>query len=355
MNLDDIEAEEQAELERQRAANKRKKRLWFHRKEKEKPDILPEDEYKGTDLKGFFIKLRRYKLQILYINLIMLVVNFPVIFAVIGLSGLFKNDFMIPSSNLFAVMQGTFYSTGAVSPSSLIYFGLNGIMTESSAFTAMSYVMFGLSALTFLTFGIANVGTTYLMRNMIRGEHVFVIDDFKYAVKKNWKQGLIMGIIDLALLLLIPYNILYFRSNAQSFMFSVLYYLMIIFSIIYLVMRFYIYLQMVTFDLSIFKILKNSLIFVVLGIKRNLLAIIGVLLIAFLCWFVIFGFYGILISVGIVFILVYAYALGAFMCCYAAYYKMKEVMIDPYYDEDGNPYSEDETENSKGSESEEQP
>ena len=42
-------------------------------------------------------------------------------------------------------------------------------------------------------------------------------------------------------------------------------------------MRFYIYLMLVTFDLSTFKIYKNALIFTILGIKRNLMAVLGIL------------------------------------------------------------------------------
>ena len=50
-------------------------------------------------------------------------------------------------------------------------------------------------------------------------------------------------------------------------------------SILYFFMRFYIYLLLVTFDLSIRKILKNALIFTMLGIKRNLMGFLGVALI----------------------------------------------------------------------------
>ena len=38
---------------------------------------------------------------------------------------------------------------------------------------------------------------------------------------------------------------------------------------------------MVTFDLKIFKIIKNSLIFSLLGIKRNILAFLGIIILVF--------------------------------------------------------------------------
>ena len=40
---------------------------------------------------------------------------------------------------------------------------------------------------------------------------------------------------------------------------------------------------------------------------------------------------------GIVLPLVLTLSNGAFMSTYAAYYKIKEIMIDPYYNEDGTP------------------
>ena len=41
-------------------------------------------------------------------------------------------------------------------------------------------------------------------------------------------------------------------------------------------MRFYIYNLLITFDIKIFKLIKNSLIFSALGIGRNLLALFGI-------------------------------------------------------------------------------
>jgi uncharacterized membrane protein YesL len=46
--------------------------------------------------------------------------------------------------------------------------------------------------------------------------------------------------------------------------------------VLYLLMRPYIYMMLITFDMSLRKILKNALIFAVLGIKRNIMWIIGV-------------------------------------------------------------------------------
>ena len=75
-------------------------------------------------------------------------------------------------------------------------YGIFGVQAEVGYPTTWTYIMYGLSALVLFTFGFVNVGTTYIIRNMIKGEPIFMWDDFWYAIKRNWKQGLIMGIID---------------------------------------------------------------------------------------------------------------------------------------------------------------
>jgi len=41
-----------------------------------------------------------------------------------------------------------------------------------------------------------NAGVTYVLRNWARDEHSFVLSDFKDALKANWKQALVISVID---------------------------------------------------------------------------------------------------------------------------------------------------------------
>ena len=41
-----------------------------------------------------------------------------------------------------------------------------------------------------------NAGVTYVLRNWARDEHSFVLSDFKDALKANWKQALVISLID---------------------------------------------------------------------------------------------------------------------------------------------------------------
>ena len=136
---------------------------------------------------------------------------------------------------------------------------------------------------------------------------------------------MIFGIIDCVLCFMIAYNIIWYNANASVNTMMLLFLFMTWgMLVLYGMMRMYIYLMMITFDLSLPKLLKNAVFFAALGIKRNLLAVLGIV-----------------IMIALVYTLASFYlpffSSSALMGAYAAYPKIKEVMIDPYYDSDGNP------------------
>ena len=115
-----------------------------------------------------------------------------------------------------------------------------------------------------------------------------------------------------------------------------MFYLSLAMLILWFYMRFYMYLLLVTFDLSIPKILKNALIFSIIGFKRNFMATLGILVLLLLNYMV----FVYIQPLGIVLPLVLTLSNGAFMSTYAAYFKIKEIMIDPYADEPAAPTEE---------------
>ena len=99
--------------------------------------------------------------------------------------------------------------------------------------------------------------------------------------------------------------------------------------LVYFVMRFYIYLLTLTFDLKIWQIFKNALIFAFLGFKRNFLAFLGILVLIVLNVFIL----ALYVPIGIVLPLIITVGLCIFISIYAAWPKIKEIMIDPYLEE----------------------
>jgi hypothetical protein len=106
-------------------------------------------------------------------------------------------------------------------------------------------------------------------------------------------------------------------------------------AVLYFLMRLYIYLLLITFELSIRKVLKNALIFAVLGIKRNVMAILGlILLIAVqILLFFIFQMTPLGIALPLIVMLLYFLGVASFTCTYAAYPVIERYMIDPYVDQ----------------------
>lgn len=307
----------------------KKKRFKLFDSQREGKGITKEQANLPPNLKKFFILYRRDFSRLLSVNMLFVLGNFPVFFLLYALSGFASLDFATPALGIYPAFSGVLTHTG-ITPLNLVINGTIGAQVSASLYTPFAYVCFGLALLTFFTFGLVNVGTAYVLRNMVKGDPVFVWSDFWYAVKRNFKQGFFFGMVDLLILSLLPFNILHYSANT-GFWNGVLFWLTIIAGIIYLVMRRYIYIQMVTFELKILKILKNALILAILGFKRNVLAFLGILLLCTLT--ILCAYSGVLLSLAIALPLVILFSNGAYMTTYAAYFKIKEMMIDPYYSE----------------------
>ncbi len=292
----------------------------------EKGDVI--NVLEKPDIPNFFKLLGRKFNQLLSVNMFYIFGNFPVLFALFALAGYTSETVFAPGSGLFTALKGSMYFN--MSPVMASLNGIFGIQSEMTVPTVLTYVFYGLALLVLLTFGLVNVGTTYILRNIVRGEPIFMWSDFWYAIKRNLKQGIIFGIMDLFISFMLVYDLLFFRSNMGSnTMLMVFYFISFGMIFIYFFMRMYTYLMMITFDLNIFKLLKNSVFFAVLGIKRNIMCLIGSAVVIGIN-FLLFTW---LPPIGIILPFVITIALCAFISVYCAYPKIKEIMIDPYYKE----------------------
>ena len=304
---------------------KRKKFKLFDT-QREGKGVSKEEANLPPGLKKFFILYKRDFGRLLSVNILMVLGNFPLLFLIVALSGVLNLNFAAHTVQSFTVFSAIFTNEGFTAPL-LALGGIIGAPTLGAVNTATTYVFFAIGALVIFTFGLVNVGTTYLLRNMVMGEPVFVWSDFWYAIKRNLKQGFFFGILDVILLALIPVNVMILSQNSGFFQ-GVLFWLNLVIGLLYVMMRCYIYLQMITFDLSIYKILKNSLIFSFIGFKRLILAFLGNLVLILLV--VSLAYSGAMLALAIALPLTVLFSNCAYMTTYAAYYKIKEIMIDPY-------------------------
>ena len=275
-----------------------------------------------SGLKRFFITYKDNIGKLLSVNIIFVLGNFPLFFLIAVLSGYTRENAFLPASDLFQNLGGLFMIEDK-NPAQMTLYALEGLQNSVLVNTTLTYIFLGISVLFLFTFGLVNVGTAYVLRNLAKGEPVFVWSDFIYAIKRNWKQALPFGIIDGLINALLIFNV-YTTMSTPSFVTSMMFWGNIVLVLLYFFMRCYIYVQMVTFKLTVFKILKNSLIFAMIGLKRNVLALLGtVILIIFELGFI-FGVGGILLSLGVALPLMLMFSTMAYMKVFASYFKIKE-------------------------------
>lgn len=297
----------------------------FFNPSKDGKGVTKEPDDGKRDFIGFFKMYAHNISRILTLNAYMVFGNFPLFFGLFALGGYLNKHTSTPASQYFGPLHGAML-LGEPSTSINALFGVHGVQTDLSVNTPASLTLFALTALVIFTWGCVNVGTSYIMRNIVRREPVFMWYDFWYAIKKNLRQGIIVGILDIVFMGLIAYDVVFFYYNIGPFFNNVMFYFSLAIAIFYFLMRFYMYLLMVTFDLKIRQIIKNSLIFAFLGIKRNLLAIVGILAVIIMNYALFLMF----IPLGILLPFVLTVATCSFIAAYAAYPKIKQIMLDPY-------------------------
>ena len=290
---------------------------------------VPKDIDEPRNFKFFFKLLWRNLSRLMSINMLIVFSNFPIFFVLFALSGNVNTTSYSPVSSLFGPVYGALKISGETSPLVSALNSVYGLQVEISVPTTLTYVLYGLGFLTLFTFGLSMVGTTYIVRNIVRGEPIFFMHDFWQSIKRNWRQGLIFGILDIAILFLIFYDIIFFAANAGSYMTSVMFYGAVAIGIIYFVMRYYIYTMMVTFDLSLYKLLKNALIFTAVGLKRNIVGTLGIIALAMFSY----GLLMVFPPLGAVVPFIITIAIGQFIGIYTAWPKIYSIMIEPYEEE----------------------
>lgn len=144
--------------------------------------------------------------------------------------------------------------------------------------------MFALAVLLLWGSGPVSASYAYILRCFTREEHAWIMSDGRDKFKENFKQAIVVSIVDIVVLLL-GMNAVYFYftlySSTQSILWMLLCYVMVMLFIVYTMMHFYIYQLMVTFECSIVKLYKNAVIFALGKAPMNLLYIAITLLAVF--------------------------------------------------------------------------
>lgn len=137
--------------------------------------------------------------------------------------------------------------------------------------------------------GPASAFLSYEFKCMTNEEHIWVKEDFSEQFFENFKNGMIVSIIDIVVLILfLNAGIFYFLaySETQNLLYGVLFAVILMAALLYAMMHSFLYQLMATFDTKLSTIYKNAFILAVAKLPQNFcLMIIPVILTYFLFTF----------------------------------------------------------------------
>ncbi len=274
----------------------------------------------------FFSALWNNLSKLTIANLLFVLTNITVICFLVAFP--FMTTVNMPSNVMYPVYYGMHLCDDNPVVSALLT--ANSGVIPTSAHNTTTIILFCIGALSILTFGASCVGLTAVCRNAARGDCNFVWSTYWDAVKKNWKQATVFGVADLGLMFLLVYDVIAYNANAGNGTFFVFLYIFSIFlAFLYFVMRFYIYLQILTFDLKIKQILKNALYFVTLNFKRNIIALIATVAVLLLEYYLFIS--GAFVSISFVIPIIILFSLLTYISAFCAWPSVKLHIADAYY------------------------
>lgn len=117
-----------------------------------------------------------------------------------------------------------------------------------------------------------NMGASYVLRNWARDEHSFVLSDFAAALKENWKQGLIFGIISGLVPLLTAVCIWFYLNMAEtSMLFLLPLAVTLLAALIWSLSAMILPTMIVTYRQGFFAQLRNAVLMILAALPRAIL------------------------------------------------------------------------------------
>lgn len=217
-------------------------------------------------------------------------------------------------------------------------------------------LIYVLVCLPVVTIGPATAAMAYCMRNFTREEHADISDFFE-QFKKNFLQSFLVSVIQLVCFVVIAFGLFFYYSlmsqgNVLGF-FGFCIALMA--AVLFVFMSYYIYMLIVTFKQTLRQLIKNSFLFAFLGLGRNIITTI--ILVLIYGWFAIYGVLPTIMplfdpnfpasldaaSLALAFYLVFLPSLTSFIVNFNIYPCVKRFMLDPAMAEREKQRQEEET------------
>lgn len=190
-------------------------------------------------------------------------------------------------------------------------------------------------------------GITHITRNATRRRPYFAVTDFFDTIKKNWKQALPISIINLTITGLIFFDLYYFfflpspkegGSNGSETFAIIGLAIAVLALIVFSGMKYYLNMLIITFDLPIKRLYKNSFNLTFINFWRTLLVEI-ILFALYAIPLALFYLFGATAQIGQLMVILYLVGglvffpgFKSFLTSWLTFPVIKKIMIDPYYE-----------------------
>lgn len=181
------------------------------------------------------------------------------------------------------------------------------------------------------------VGMKKVTRDMAREVPGFPGDDFKNTALKYLFPSLGVSAVSYILGWIILIACIMYRSNfAYGWFYKMGFYISVFTAVIFLFSLYYIYIMMVTVDLSMKNIIKNSVIFAFLCLPRNLIltlcyAVFGGLAVGIFVLGIITGTEGVCLPIFTLYVIFICFGSMSYANSFMTFPSLKKYIIDPYY------------------------
>ncbi|MEG0614902.1 MAG: DUF624 domain-containing protein [Oscillospiraceae bacterium] len=183
-----------------------------------------------------------------------------------------------------------------------------------------------------VTIGPATAGLVKVLRNYSQEKNAFIWGDFFETFKKEFKRSFVIGLIDIAIIVLLYFCAqVYPTLAATNKVFILPFILSLSLGLVIMMMHFYIYLLIVSVDLSFKDTIKNAFILTFAGMKSNILTLLFSAIL-------VVGTVALSLFVSPLFSLLFIVILVAtiwLIICFNSYPVIQKFVINPYYEEKG--------------------
>ena len=186
-----------------------------------------------------------------------------------------------------------------------------------------------------VTIGPALSGMTKVLRNYVLEKNSFIFHDFWKGFKQNLKYSIPVGLIDVLFVIsaaaaLYVYPQMAENATSGGAFYIVLCVLSVSFALTVLMMNFYIFPMIVATDLKFTNIIKNSFFLTCVALKKNVITLLAVALVAFIVYIS-----AVLHVTTLIFVPFWPITFIGFIIMFNSYPQIQKYVIDPYYEERG--------------------